>query len=234
MANENRNEATGFKYEPMPPTMNDERAERLTREKVTRLLSSINNYIMKFRENGVTIESEDELRQLTPTAIRDQIAQTRKRRLGEKFLPPAIRKAEEREFNNMERVLVPLAENLQETLKSISFDIHIGAGTEETYFDGNQTEDYIEQTATVTIPEDICNYYQEIQQVCEAWYNFRKWCIENHFDQPSVSLLHKLYDGGRLDHDTPEHLQQCVFSLSPEQMFNLWQYGIIRQLPSET
>lgn len=140
-------------YMPMPEKMYLEAAERQEREKIYGQSQTLQSYVTKFREAGVSIESADELRQLTPTAIRDQIAETRKRRLGERFLPAAIRQSEEKEFARMEKTLVPLAENLQEILKAIHFDIHFNKG--ELWFDADAVEDSIEKASQIEVPSDI-------------------------------------------------------------------------------
>lgn len=216
--------ATGYTYEPMPTTMTDEAAERRTRENMEKTRGAIFNYISKFRAAGVTIESEDELRQLTPKAVRDQISETRRRRLGEKFLPTEIRENEARAFANMERTLIPLAKNLQETLKNgVPFPIHIGTSEQETYFDSNAVEDYIEQAATVQIPEEVRMYYDNLQSVCAAWYDLCQWCAAHQFNQPTKAILDALV------HDEP--LCGCVLSLSPERMFSMYLYGVIHQFP---
>lgn len=223
----------GFNFEPMPATMTDEAAERQAREKVTQQLTAIIGKITKFRENGVEVTDEDELRQLTPTAIRDQIALTRARRLGEKFLPPAIRQAEEKEFASMERTLLPLARDLQYLLKNVPFSIHVAEKAEETYFNSEQTEEWIQQAATVVIPEDVRGYYNELQRVCAAWYSLVQWCAGHQFEPPTMSVLNKLTDNYLTDRTLPDHLRPAVLSLSPDQMFSLWKYGIIKHLPPD-
>ena len=148
---EKTTKATGYHYKPMPTLYHDEQAERRARHHIEELTAAINEYVEKFRSNGVTIDTEDELRLLTPEVVREQIQATRQRRLGERFLPASIRQAEEREFNRMERTLAPLAEELQETLKNIPFPIHVG-GKDNTYLSGDEVEEYIEKASTVEIP----------------------------------------------------------------------------------
>lgn len=222
MENEEK-KATGYTYQPMPNTMQDEAAERRTRENMEKIRGAISNYIAKFRAAGVTVETEDELRQLTPHAVRDQIAETRRRRLGEKFLPQAIRESEARAFADMERTLIPLAKNLQGTLKSVPFPIHIGTTEAETYFDSNAVEDYIEQASTVQIPDEVRKYYDHLQSVCAAWYDLCQWCAAHRFQPPSKIVLDSLCV------DSPEY--GCTLSLSHEKMFSMYLYGVIHQFP---
>lgn len=212
-------------YMPMPEKMYLEAAERQEREKIYGLSQTLQSYVTKFREAGVSIESADELRQLTPTAIRDQIAETRKRRLGERFLPAAIRQSEEKEFARMEKTLVPLAENLQETLKAIHFDIYFDKG--ELWFDADAVEDSIEKASQIEVPSDIRAYYDRLQEVVKAWSDLCQWCKDNHLTVPTHSVLQAMCD---YDPNTPSHLQPCKFSLTPERMFSLWQYGIISRV----
>lgn len=205
----------GYQYKPMPSQYHDEAAERRARQHVEELTDSINEYIDKFRSNGVTIDTEEELRQLTPEVVREQIQATEQRRLGERFLPSSIREAEEREFTRMERTLVPLAEELQDLLKRISFPIHLGTGKDDTFF-GGEVEDYIEKAATVEIPEDVINYYDQMQKVCAAWFDLLQWTQENGFAPPSQQVI--------------QHLTDCAFKLEPEQMFSWWQFQTITKI----
>lgn len=212
---EKTNKATGYQYKPMSSKFHDEKLESRARQHVEELTDSINEYIEKFRSNGVTINTEEELRQLTPEIVREQIQATRTRRLGERFLPSSIREAEEREFTRMERTLVPLAEELQDLLKRISFPIHLGTGKDDTFF-GDEVEEYIEKAATVEIPQDVVNYYNNIQKVCAAWFDLLQWTQENGFAPPSREVLQTLADSG--------------FKLEPEQMFSWWQLGTITKI----
>lgn len=205
----------GYQYKPMPSQYHDEAAERRARQHVEELTDSINEYIDKFRSNGVTIDTEEELRQLTPQVVREQIEATRQRRLGERFLPSSIREAEEREFNRMERTLVPLAEELQDLLKRIPFPIHVGTGKDDTYF-WDKVEECIEKAATVEIPQGVIDYYDQMQKVCAAWFDLCKWTEVNGFSPPSQQVI--------------QHLTDCAFKLEPEQMFSWWQLGTITKI----
>ena len=224
------NDKATFTYEPMPTTVYDDRAARLAREKVVKVLDAITRAIAKFRENGVTIADEDELKQLTPRYIKDMIRQTRERRLGEKFLPVAIRKAEEHEFTQMERTLVPLARDLQTHLQAFPFRIHVGSGgDDQTYFNSDDVERYIEEAASVVVPPEIASYYMELQKICAAWHNLVQWCATNQFAPPTFKVLQML--SGTPDANLPERVQPCSLTLSPERMFNAWQWGHIAAIP---
>lgn len=225
---EKTTKATGYHYKPMPTQYHDEKAERRARQHIEELTTSINEYVEKFRSNGVEINNEDELRQLTPEVVREQIEATRQRRLGERFLPASIRQAEEREFNRMERTLAPLAEELQETLKKIPFPIHVGV-KDETYLSGEDVEDYIEKASTVEIPPTIRDYYEQLQKVCASWFDLCTWCANNNFAPPSQKVLQSLSESGTSPL-VPERLQSCMLSLTPEQMFTMWQFQTITTL----
>lgn len=208
--------ATGYQYKPMPNKYHDEKLERRARQHIEELTDSINEYIDKFRSNGVTIDTEEELRQLTPEIVREQIQATRTRRLGERFLPSSIRQAEEREFTRMERTLVQLSEEMQGLLEHTPFTIHLGNSKDDTYFSGDEVEEYIEKAATVEIPQDVVNYYDQMQKVCAAWFDLLQWTQENGFAPPSHEVLQTLTD--------------CAFKLEPEQMFSWWQFQTISKI----
>lgn len=208
--------ATGFIYKPMSSKFHDEKLERRARQHIEELTTSLNEYIDKFRSNGVTINTEEELRQLTPEVVREQIQATRTRRLGERFLPSSIRQAEEREFTRMERTLVQLAEESENLLKHISFPIHLGTGQDDTYLSGDEVEEYIEKAATVEIPQGLIDYYDQMQKVCAAWFDLCKWTEVNGFAPPSREVLQTLTDSG--------------FKLEPEQMFSWWQFQTISKI----
>ena len=200
----------------MPSKYHDEKLERRARQHIEELTTSLNEYIARFRSNGVSINTEEELRQLTPEVVREQIQATRTRRLGERFLPSSIRQAEEREFTRMTNTLVPIAENLQATLKSVPFPIHLGTGQDDTYLSGDEVEEYIEKAATVEIPQGVIDYYDQMQKVCAAWFDLCKWTEVNGFAPPSREVLQTLTD--------------CSFNLEPEQMFSWWQLGTITKI----
>ena len=213
---EKNNKATGYQYKPMSSKYHDEKLERRARQTIEELTASLNEYIKKFRSHGVTVNTEEELRQLTPEVVREQIEATRKRRLGERFLPSSIRQTEEREFSRMERTLVPLAQELKDTLKNIPFSINVGTGEDDTYFAGDEVEEYIEKAATVEIPEGVINYYDQMQKVCAAWFDLCKWTEVNGFAPPSHEVLQTLTDSG--------------FQLEPEQMYSWYQFQTIRKI----
>ena len=200
----------------MPSKYHDEKLERRARQHIEELTTSLNEYIDKFHSNGVSINTEDELRQLTPEVVREQIQATRQRRLGERFLPSSIRQAEEREFERMANTLEPLAENLQAILKSVPFPIHLGTGQDDTFLSGNGIEEYIEKAATVEIPQGVIDYYDQIQKVCAAWYDLCKWTEVNGFAPPSREVLQTLTDN--------------AFNLEPEQMYIWWQFQTITKI----
>lgn len=226
---EKTTKATGYQYEPMPTQYHDGQAERRARHHIEELTTSITEYVEKFRSNGVVINNEDELRQLTAKVVREQIEATRQRRLGERFLPASIRQAEEREFNRMERTLVPLAEDLQNTLQNVPFPIHVGSGKDDTYLSGDEVEEYIEKASTVEIPRTIRDYYDQLQKVCTAWFDLCTWCADNNFAPPTQKVLQSLTEHGTSPL-IPEHLQSCMLSLTPEQMFTMWQFQTITTL----
>lgn len=211
-------------YQPMPAVWHDERREREAREKVVSLLSAVKQSIAKIRENGVTIANEKELKALTPESVKKQIEEVKQRRLGERFLPSSIRNQEAAAFARLEAVMTREAEDLQETLKSIPFPIVVGEKADQTYFDGNAVEAYIEQAANVEIPQIVRDYYDELVKVCEAWSDFADWCAENGIKPPTHRVLRMLAPcaSGIID-DT------ATLTITPEKMYNF--AGFISSIP---
>lgn len=211
-------------YQPMPSVWHDERREREAREKVVRLLSAVQHSIAKIRENGVTIADEKELKALTPEAVKKQIGEVKQRRLGERFLPSSIRNQEAAAFARLEAVMTREAEDLQETLKSIPFPIVVAEKADETYFESNAVEEYVEQAANVQVPQIVREYYDELTKVCEAWSNFADWCAANGIKPPTHRVLQMLAPcpSGLID-DT------ATLTISPEKMYNF--AGWISPLP---
>lgn len=202
-------------YQPMPAVWHDERREREAREKVVDLLFAVKQSIAKIRENGVTIANEKELKALTPEAVKKQIAEVKQRRLGERFLPSSIRNQEAAAFARLEAVMTREAEELQETLKSIPFPIVVGEKADQTYFDGNEVEKYIEQAANVQVPQIVREYYDELIKICEAWADFAEWCAANGIKAPTHRVLQMLAPcpSGLID-DT------ATLTITPEKMYN--------------
>ena len=218
-----------YEFPPMPAVYVDELAERQTREKIVKALASIWRKIEQLRINGMKIGSYSDLKQVTPVAIKAQIAQTRQIRLGDKslLLPPAIRQREEKEFKELANVLIPLASDLQNLLTAYPFEIHIGSTEETTYFDSEEVEAYIDKQATVQIPADVQEFYDQVQKVCATWAELHDWCEQHNFSTPTRHLLSLISDAGRFDNNTPDHLQEVKFIFQPSQMFDLYRYGHI-------
>lgn len=209
----------------MPSVWHDERREREAREKVVRLLSAVQQSIGKIRENGVTIADEKELKALTPEAVKKQIEEVKQRRLGERFLPSSIRNQEAAAFARLEAVMTREAEDLQETLKSIPFPIVVGEKADETYFESNAVEEYIEQAANVQVPPIVRDYYKELTKVCEAWADFADWCNENGIKAPTHRVLQMLAPCPHGLIDDP-----ATLTINPEKMFAFLKFGNINQL----
>ena len=211
------------RFIPMPSIYFDERRESETRDKVVRLLSAVQQKIQKFRENGVTIANEDELKALTPDAVKSQIDEVKKRRLGERFLPPSIRNQETAAFARMEAVLVKEAEDLQQLLKSVPFPIIVAENAEETTFDGAAAEAYIEQAANVPVPPIVQDYYSQLVKVCEAWDTFADWCNKNNLQPPTRRVLNMIAGSGAPD-------EAAILNIDPDQMFAFWKFGNMNHL----
>ena len=202
-------------HQPMPAVWHDERREKEAREKVVNLLYAVQQNIAKIRENGVTIANEKELKALTPESVKKQIAEVKQRRLGERFLPSSIRNQEAAAFARLEAVMTREAEDLQETLKSIPFPIVVAEKADETYFDSDAVEEYIEQAANVEIPQIVRDYYDELTKVCDAWADFAEWCAANGIKAPTHRVLQMLAPcpSGLAD-DT------ATLTITPEKMYN--------------
>ncbi|MBR4722322.1 MAG: hypothetical protein IKS94_01035 [Prevotella sp.] len=211
------------RFIPMPSIFFDERRESETRDKVVRLLSAVQTKIKKFRENGVTIADEVELKALTPEAVKAQIEEVKQRRLGERFLPPSIRNQETAAFARMEAILVKEAEDLQELLKSVPFPILVAENAEETTFDGAAAEAYIEQASNVPIPPIVQDYYAQLIKVCEAWDAFADWCAKNNLQPPTRRVLNMIAGSGAPD-------EAAILNIAPDQMFTYWKFGNMNHL----
>ena len=207
----------------MPAVFFDERRESEMRDKVVKLLSAVQQKIKKFRENGVTIADEVELKALTPEAVKAQIEEVKQRRLGERFLPPSIRNQETAAFARMEAILVKEAEDLQELLKSVPFPILIADNADDTTFDGATTEEYIQQASNVAIPPIVQDYYAQLVKVCEAWDSFADWCAKNNIPHPTRRVLNMIAGAGAPD-------EAAVLSIDHEQLFTFWKFGNLNKM----
>lgn len=222
--------ASGFSYEPMPTTMFYDLKEGQLRKNIAIQESDIIRYIGEIRSKGITIKTEEDLKKFTPDYVREQIAESKKKRLQDNlFLPNAIRKREEKEFQEMENELVPLADDVQRLLYQIPFRIHMDADVRNIYFSAEDVDRYVREQCTEQIPEDIRQYYDELQKVCEAWDNLCTWADDHGFIAPNMKLAQTII-GMNIDAvSKPEDLGQCVYSISHEKMLNLYLYGIIRK-----
>lgn len=216
----------------MPEYMQNDLVERSTRERVDKLQSGMSNNVKKLRELGVTIDKAEDLKKLTAPFIRKGIAESKAEQLKGQFIPQAIRSQVEREYSQLEAQIVPIANSLQEELKACKWAVHIEG--ESVYFDGDEVEKYIEETSKVQIPAIIREYYDHLQTICKDWRELSAWCDKNGLFPPSMTLIRKLSKEDRFI-NTPSAISGhdiCSLSITPEEMFNMWLYGIIRVIKS--
>ncbi len=226
-------EKGNLSFVQMPETMHMDEAETQEREKVNNSLQSLISYINKLREKGISIKSESDLRKFTPSYVKEQISASRKRRLEDSpFLPIAIRRNEEREFDNMEAELTALAESLQSILGKVEFPFTVGEKAEETFFDSDKVEEYINRKSSIAIPEKVRQYYVELQKICKAWQDLCKWTEENNINPPTMGVARRMIHEERfaLVGSGLSEKESCIMSLSPEDMFKLFVWGNIKQL----
>lgn len=215
----------------MPEYMQSEIIERSTRERVDKLQYGIGNNIKKLRELGVNIDKAEDLKTLTASFIRKGIAESKAEQLKGQFIPQAIRRQVEREYSQLEAQIVPIANSLQEEIKACKWAIHIEG--ESIYFDSEELEKYIEETSKVQIPAIIREYYDQLQTICKDWHNLFVWCDKNGLFPPSMTLIRKLLKEDRFL-NTPSGISGqdiCSLSITPEEMFSLWQYGVVQMQP---
>lgn len=208
-------------YEPMPETMFHELKKEQVHGQLVQQESSLLSCIKRIREKGFNFETVDEIKNFTPDFIRVQIADVKRKRLQDsQFIPLAIKKREESEFRELEKELVPLADSVQSQLASIPCKIHIGKDG-KIFMDEKDLDAYLKKECTMMIPVDIRLYYDELQKVCEAWNNLCTWANEHGFVAPTTEIIDTLV--GESNNGI------CKFSLSHDQMFNMYLYGIIRK-----
>ena len=232
MADKTKKTATGYEYIPMPETMYFDLKERGEREKIARLEDGFIKTVDKIRSKGVIIEKMKDLQGFTPDYVHKQIENTKRARLqNTQFLPEAIRKSEEMEFKKMEDELIPLAESIQSLLPQIPFKIHLGANGQDTYFDGGDVDAYIKNACTEKIPEDVREYYDKLQTLCESWNSLCNWAEEKGFSNPSMRLIRTLTNEEKYTGVPSEISGQdpCKMGLTPELMFRIYTYGIIKK-----
>lgn len=229
--------ASGYEYTPMPETMHFDMKERQIREKIATQERSIINYIEKIRSKGIVIKTTEDLNKFTPDYVREQISDAKKKRLQyTQFLPLAIKKREEGEFRDMENDLIPLADGVQMLLANIPCKIHIGKDPKDIYFDAEDVDKYITEQSAEKIPEDVRQYYDELQKVCEAWQNLCTWAKSHGFIEPNIKIAHIVIGEYRCVNDAPDlkDLEKCVFGISHNEMFNLYLYGIVKKVKMES
>ena len=197
---------SGFNYEPMPETMFFDLKESQVRKEIAEREVSILNYIEKIRSKGISIKSEEDLKKFTPDYVREQIANSKKKRLQD-------------------------TQFVQGLLEKIPFKIHLGADAKDIYFNAEEVDRYIKEQCTEQIPEDIRQYYDELQKVCEAWQNLCTWAEAHRFQKPNMKLARKLmHEDKYIGVETEISGQdRCDFSLTPEMMFQIFVYGIIKK-----
>ena len=216
----------------MPEFMLSDEAERATRDNVDRLQNAISNNVKKLRELGVTIDKAEDLKTLTASFIKKGIAESKAEQLKGKFIPQAIRRQVEREYSQLESQILPIANSIQDEIKACNWTIYLDG--ESVYFDGGEIEKYIDDTSKVQIPSIIREYYDKLYDICNHWHDLSSWCGKNGILPPSMTLIRKLSKEDRYI-NTPSNISgqdNCLLSITPEEMFSWWQFGIIRLIRS--
>ena len=213
----------------MPSSMLNDIAERQARENVEKCLEALRRQVKRCKELGAQIVTADDLYQFTPDFVRQGIEAQRAKHLQGQFIPQAIRQTWTQEFNRMEIQLVPAASELQEILSSLKWGVILI--DDQIDFCGAEVEAWIEQQATVTIPEPIRALYSRVTAICEDWQALINWCAENGLKMPSMRLIRQLSHEGKYANVASEISDQdvCTLSLSPDEMFSLYLFGIVGQ-----
>lgn len=216
----------------MPSTMHDEEAERRLRDQLQKKQDGLRNIVKRLRSQGAPIQTADDLQKMTPSYIRQGIKAQKDKQLSGDFIPQAIRQSYTAQFAQMERQLIPDATTLQDILHSLPLSIHMDDDSNILHFDYEELEAYIAKQSEVAIPEEMRQYFDKIQGICQSWHDLIEWCTQNNLTPPTMRLVKYLTgENGRFAQ--PPHLDDtCVLSLDSENFFTMYKFGSIGSIKS--
>ena len=222
----------------MPETMFSDVAASNARYSIDDVLSEFHYAILDLQKAGLSINSVEELNSINREGIKSQLTKDKEAYFKNmRFIPAGIRRQVNKEFEEMERTLLPLVDKLVSNRKRMPFKYKLNF--KENYktgelcftFDEKEKEDYIRNAGTIKILPEYREYYNALSDFCECFTKLQTEAERLHIIKPDRNLLLDLMV---FDKFTKEEITGEVKPLitnmviNPQKMFELIQSNRIR------
>ena len=222
----------------MPETMFSDVAASNARYSIDDVLSEFHYAILDLQKAGLSINSVEELNSINREGIKSQLTKDKEAYFKNmRFIPAGIRRQVNKEFEEMERTLLPLVDKLVFNRKRMPFKYKLNF--KENYktgelcftFDEKEKEDYIRNAGTIKILPEYREYYNALSDFCKCFSKLQEEAERLHIIKPDRNLLLDLmvFDKFTKEEITGE-IKPLITNMviNPQKMFELIQSNRIR------
>ena len=222
----------------MPETMFSDVAASNARYSIDDVLSEFHYAILDLQKAGLSINSVEELNSINREGIKSQLTKDKEAYFKNmRFIPAGIRRQVNKEFEEMERTLLPLVDKLVFNRKRMPFKYKLNF--KENYktgelcftFDEKEKEDYIRNAGTIKILPEYREYYNALSDFCKCFTKLQTEAERLQINKPDRNLLLDLmvFDKFTKEEITGE-IKPLITNMviNPQKMFELIQSNRIR------
>lgn len=222
----------------MPETMFSDVAASNARYSIDDVLSEFHYAILDLQKAGLSINSVEELNSINREGIKSQLTKDKEAYFKNmRFIPAGIRRQVNKEFEEMERTLLPLVDKLVFNRKRMPFKYKLNF--KENYktgelcftFDEKEKEDYIRNAGTIKILPEYREYYNALSDFCKCFSKLQEEAERLQINKPDRNLLLDLmvFDKFTKEEITGEIKPLITnMEINPQKMFELIQSNRIR------
>lgn len=222
----------------MPETMFSDVAASNARYSIDDVLSEFHYAILDLQKAGLSINSVEELNSINREGIKSQLTKDKEAYFKNmRFIPAGIRRQVNKEFEEMERTLLPLVDKLVFNRKRMPFKYKLNF--KENYktgelcftFDEKEKEDYIRNAGTIKILPEYREYYNALSDFCKCFTKLQTEAERLQINKPDRNLLLDLmvFDKFTKEEITGEIKPLITnMEINPQKMFELIQSNRIR------
>lgn len=232
MADNKKNPKGGAVVSGMPETMHSDSQESKVRWFLQDKIGDLHFAILDLRAAGVPVDTLEDVRGISRKSLKEQLDKDREAYFRNmRIVPKSLRRQVNQEFADLENKVLPLADNLVRLLREIPIPFKMKdyvpnkSGDYCVEFNSDDIEAYILKCSTYYVPQQLRDYYDELQAFISAWHRLGDRAKELGIVPPSGALLEQLMGGGYVI-DNFTHKAINVFSgltemsLTPERMYD--------------
>lgn len=232
MADKKKNKGNGSIKSGMPETMHSDTQETQIRWSLQDKIGDLHFSILDLRAAGVPVDTLEDVRGISRKSLKEQLDKDREAYFKNmRIVPKSLRRQVNQEFADLENKVLPLADNLVRLLREIPIPFKMKdyipnkAGDYCVEFNSDDIEAYILKCSTYHVPQQLRDYYDELQKFIGAWNRLGDKAKELGIVPPSGALLEKLMRGGYVVENLTNKVINVFgvlteMSLTPEGMFD--------------